>query len=299
MNFSTSVLLGLLLASSSEVICSKFSEYLLFDPQRPHVKPEISEIIRDSIYKSAGNTKIQEKQKWVEKKIFKIDSNDSENHSDDSENDLDDFENDLDDSENTQNGNPTIIQTIPRSLQVVHILDKLNKDQAPHSHEGTISMFGPGSVISKLMKQAKENESQSNTEKGSDVVVDAEANDTTASSDKTPEEAAEDKDHLEVTKVVDELIENVERNASSPSLSASVSDTKSAKSDHKNRDLSKDDSVIDESTVSGTLLDDSSKSKFPWKAFLLSAGGLVLVAAIVSAVYIASQTIQDEESVDL
>ena len=34
------------------------------------------------------------------------------------------------DSENTQNGNPSIIQTIPRSLQVVHILDKLNKDQA-------------------------------------------------------------------------------------------------------------------------------------------------------------------------
>ena len=48
-----------------------------------------------------------------------------------------------------------------------------------------------------------------------------------------------------------------------------------------------------------TLLADPSKFKFPWKALLLSAGGLALVAAIVSAVYIASQTIQDEESVDL
>ena len=44
---------------------------------------------------------------------------------------------------------------------------------------------------------------------------------------------------------------------------------------------------------------EPTKSKFPWKAFMLSAGGLALVAAIVSAVYIASQTIQDEESVDL
>lgn len=49
----------------------------------------------------------------------------------------------------------------------------------------------------------------------------------------------------------------------------------------------------------GTLFADPSKFKFPWKALMLSAGGLALVAAIVSAVYIASQTIQDEESIDL
>lgn len=49
----------------------------------------------------------------------------------------------------------------------------------------------------------------------------------------------------------------------------------------------------------GTLLADPSKSKFPWNVLMLSAGGLALVAVIVSAVYIASQTDQDEESVDL
>ena len=48
-----------------------------------------------------------------------------------------------------------------------------------------------------------------------------------------------------------------------------------------------------------TLHADPSISKFPWKTLLLLAGGLALVAAIVSAVYMASQTIQDEESVDL
>lgn len=47
------------------------------------------------------------------------------------------------------------------------------------------------------------------------------------------------------------------------------------------------------------LLADPTKSKFPWKALMFSAGGLALVAAIVSAVYIASQTNHDEESVEL
>ena len=49
----------------------------------------------------------------------------------------------------------------------------------------------------------------------------------------------------------------------------------------------------------GICFADPSKSKFPWNVLMLSAGGLALVAVIVSAVYIASQTDQDEESVDL
>lgn len=312
MKFSTSVLLGLLLASSNEVFCSKLSDYLIFDSQRPPVDPKISENLRDSYSKFAGNAAIQAKQKRVEELIPKFDSNDSEIH--------------LNDSENTQNGNPSIIQTIPRSLQVVHILDKLDKEQAPRSHEGTISMFRPDSVISKFMKQAKENESQSNTEKGSEVVV-AEANATTASSDKTPEEVAKDKARSELIKSLNEnefaLMARNKLKSKKEKKEKKESETDPDKHDEEvtkstNSNNLKNDSkiaepsreipkpptgipIVEGSAASATTMhsEDESKSKFPWKAFLLSAGGLALVAAIVSAVYIATQTIEDEESVDL
>ena len=45
--------------------------------------------------------------------------------------------------------------------------------------------------------------------------------------------------------------------------------------------------------------EDESKSKFPWKAFCSQLVDWLLLQLIVSTVYIATQTIQDEESVDL